>query len=277
GVSLSLDGTIHINFYTKLNDSVKKAVLSGPYYEEEITDFQKVQGGAFIGYTKLSYAVNATQRTDKVSLKLYDKDGNLLDIYNSSLQKVPGSVIRYSVKDYFESYTGEARAYDWEALTEERNTLVEWLERYMKAAENYFLGKTHTILPENYTPRTFDFVNEIKSAYKLGMVLNSGTDLLIYTDADRVVLSESPNDVDLEKYTDKDGRSCFIIRNIPASKTVDTQEIRINGESYYVCPRDYCYYAIQQCEEGDATWDLMWAFYEYSKAAEYYTFDCTDD
>ncbi|MBP0968477.1 MAG: BspA family leucine-rich repeat surface protein [Oscillospiraceae bacterium] len=277
GVSLSLDGTIHVNFYVLMTDKVKKAVLSGPYHTDEITDFRTAQTGQFAGYTKLSYAVNATQRNSKITLKLYDKDGKQLDIYNSAHVKAENKTIGCSAADYFKNYTGEARPNDTETITRERNELVTWLEKYMKAAENYFLGTAHKILDDDFYFPWFDTYNVTNGAYKLGLTLNSGTDLLIYTDADSVVHEKYGGNVNLEKITDKNGLSCFVMPNIPASQTVSSQAVIINGETYYVCPRDYCAYVLSHCEEDDPLAVLAEAFYMYSKSAEHYVFDCTDD
>ena len=182
-----------------------------------------------------------------------------------------------SAADYFKNYTGEARPNDTATITKERNELVTWLEKYMKAAENYFLGTAHKILDDDFYFPWFDTYNVTNGAYKLGLTLDSGTDLLIYTDADSVVHRKYGGNVNLEKITDKNGLSCFVMPNIPASQTVSSQAVIINGETYYVCPRDYCAYAINQCEEDDPLAVLAKAFYMYSKSAEHYVFDCTDD
>lgn len=265
GASLSLDGRIGLNFYVRLNSDAAKAVLEGPLGtvtvpRSEFADLT-VQDGAFAGCAKLTYGINATQRLNKVTLKCYDSDGNMLDIYNRS-SGLMSKQLSYSAADYISSYRDTGN----ENLT----NLVTALDRYFKSAENHFMGKTHTIFPEGYTHRWFDIYNSTDGDYALSLILNSGTDLRIYTDAAEVKMQTGFDEYEtLTAETTPDGKRYFAITDIPAQDIVGSERIYVDNEEHFVCPRDWCVFAVAS-DNPQTVQDLGWALYEYGKAAETY-------
>ena len=266
GSSLTLDGRIGINFYTKPGPKAAKAVLEGPLGTVEIPAAQfeslKVQDGDYAGCIKLTCGINATQRLNKVTLKLYDSEGGLLDLCKSNYEMLPDKQFSYSAADYIDSYQDTGSL----ALT----TLVTALERYFKSAENYFKGTSYEIFPEDYQYQWFDIFNDTNGAYKLSLVLNSGTDLRIYSDAEQILIRKTGDTYAALESETKNGKKYFVIPDIPAQKMVDSREIQIDGETYYVCLRDWCYYAATLDGGSGKLFDLAMAFYEYGKAAEAY-------
>ncbi len=265
GASLSLDGRIGLNFYVRLSSDAAKAVLEGPLGTVTVprSEFAglTVQDGDYAGCTKLTYGINATQRLNKVTLKLYDSDGNLLDICNRS-SGLMSKQLSYSAADYISSYRDTGN----ENLT----NLVTALERYFKSAENHFMGKTHTIFPEGYTHRWFDIYNSTDGDYALSLILNSGTDLRIYTDAAEVKLQTGFDEYEtLTAETTPDGKRYFAITDIPAQDIVGSERIYVDGREHLVCPRDWCVLAVAE-DKPQTVQDLGWALYEYGKAAETY-------
>lgn len=266
GASLSLDGRIGLNFYVRLSSDAAKAVLEGPLGTVEIprSEFAglTVQEGDYAGCTKLTYGINATQRLNKVTLKLYDSENNLTDLYKGNAEPLTDKQFLYSAADYIDSYQDTGN----ENLT----NLVTALERYFKSAENHFMGKTHTIFPEGYTHRWFDIYNSTDGDYALSLILNSGTDLRIYTDAAEVKLQTGFDEYEtLTAETTPDGKRYFAITDIPAQNLVGSERIYVDGREHFVCPRDWCVLAVAD-DKPQTVQDLGWALYEYGKAAETY-------
>ncbi|MBR3447255.1 MAG: BspA family leucine-rich repeat surface protein [Oscillospiraceae bacterium] len=266
GASLSLDGRIGINFYVRLSSDAAKAVLEGPLGTVEIprSEFAglKVQNGEYAGCTKLTYGINATQRLNKVTLKLYDSGNNLTDIYKGNAVPLTDKQFLYSAADYIDSYQDTGNEY----LT----NLVTALERYFKSAENHFMGKTHTIFPEDYSHHWFDDCNTADGDYGLSLILNSGTDLRIYTDAAEVIWQTDFDEYEtLTAETSADGKRYFAITDIPAQNLVGSERIYVDGREHLVCPRDWCVLAVAD-DKPQTVQDLGWALYEYGKAAETY-------
>ena len=266
GASLSLDGRIGLNFYVRLNSDAAKAVLEGPLGTVEIPSSKfaglTVQNGDYAGCTKLTYGINATQRLNKVTLKLYDSGNNLTDIYKGNAVPLTDKQFLYSAVDYIDSYQDTGN----ENLT----NLVTALERYFKSAENHFMGKTHTIFPEGYSHRWFDDYNTADGDYGLSLILNSGTDLRIYTDAAEVIWQTDFDEYEtLTAETSADGKRYFAITDIPAQNLVGSERIYVDGREHLVCPRDWCVLAVAD-DKPQTVQDLGWALYEYGKAAETY-------
>ncbi len=265
GASLSLDGRIGINFYVRLSSDAAKAVLEGPLGTVTVPRSKfaglTVQDGDYAGCTKLTYGINATQRLNKVTLKCYDSDGDLLDICKGG-SGLLSKQLSYSAADYISSYRDTGN----ENLT----NLVTALDRYFKSAENHFMGKTHTIFPEGYTHRWFDIYNSTDGDYALSLILNSGTDLRIYTDAAEVKLQTGFDEYEtLTAETTADGKRYFAITDIPAQDIVGSERIYVDGREHLVCPRDWCVLAVAD-DKPQTVQDLGWALYEYGKAAETY-------
>ncbi len=266
GASLSLDGRIGLNFYVRLSSDAAKAVLEGPLGTVEIprSEFAglTVQDGDYAGCTKLTYGINATQRLNKVTLKLYDSGNNLTDIYKGNAVPLTDKQFLYSAADYIDSYQDTGNEY----LT----NLVTALERYFKSAENHFMGKTHTIFPEDYSHHWFDDCNTADGDYGLSLILNSGTDLRIYTDAAEVIWQTDFDEYEtLTAETSADGKRYFAITDIPAQNLVSSERIYVDGREHLVCPRDWCVLAVAD-DKPQTVQDLGWALYEYGKAAETY-------
>ena len=197
GASLTLNGSIGVNFQVNLGENAKKAVLDGPSGEVVITDFEnykytrygityyqgktpyskKYEDGSYM----LSYYVDATQMNDKVTLRLYDENDNLLDIRNSSYVLDDDKTIEYSIADYISNYKSTNKYTD---------ALVNSLDNYCKAASNYFNGTDYSIegIEDINTDELDELAGSLDSNIKLSLVLDSKTSMRVYSDNSTIKL-----------------------------------------------------------------------------------------
>lgn len=261
GMSLTLDGRIGVNFYTRLNPKTAKAVLEGPgeavLYESEPMLRNAMQHD---GRYKFTYYVNATQASAPITLKLYNTDGQQLDIFNSNMEKDADKTIEYSVN----TYIADTAKYE---NTPAVHDLVHALDNYCQAAEDYFLGTAH--YPE-VAPAVVIKTNDYNKQFQISLVLNSETELRIYTESRNVqqlYFGTDPYGLDAE-YT-ADGTQYYSIP-LEAYNLRENIGIRIDGVNYKVCPMDYCALVFDDPDSSTVLRTVCAALYHYGVQAESY-------
>ncbi|MBQ8122364.1 MAG: hypothetical protein IJ170_03480 [Ruminococcus sp.] len=259
GASITLDGTIGVNFYASLNSDTAKAVLSGPNGDIEITDLESVKQEN--GQYKFSYPVYSDQAAEKVSLRLFHADGDQLDVYNSGGELDEDKTIEFSVNDYIAGYE--------ESENTKQNDLVAALDNYCKAADNFFNGAGNTvdgISGVNY--------NSIKGyaptlcGNKMALLLNADTSIRIFYDGDAQRANLNYGEDLLTKIT-KGGKSYFEISNISADKLSEEFVLVIDGDELKFSALSYSVLALKKTTDKDL-WDLSKALCVYADAAKAY-------
>ena len=259
GASVSLDGTIGVNFYSELNYDTAKAVLSGPNGDIEITDLESVKQEN--GQYKFSYPVYSDQAAEKVSLSFFDADGDQLDVYNSGGDLDEDKTIEFSVNDYIAGYE--------ESENTKQNELVAALDNYCKAADNFFNGAENTV--EGISGVNYNSIKGYAPTLrgnKMALLLNADTSIRIFYDGDAQQANLNYGDALLTKIT-KGGKSYFEIANISADKLSEEFVLVIDDDELKFSALSYSVLALKKTTD-QALWDLSKALCVYADAAKAY-------
>ncbi|PWJ14176.1 BspA family leucine-rich repeat surface protein [Ruminococcus flavefaciens] len=258
GASISLDGDISVNYYVTLGSSASKAVLIGPNGAVLIDDLAscKRENGSY----KFSYPVNAVQMSDEVTLKVYSDDGKQHIILKSSGAPASYAKGAYSVR----SYVADSGKY----LSDTKLTaLVEALNNYGYAAENFFFDKGFTVSGISGVKKSD--VEAYKPTFgtdpAVSLVMGSETSLRFYTLSDNVRI----DDAKATAKTSQFGRF-YEIKNIPAHELLKPHKLTVDGNDYTVTPMAYVYRVLDNSAASNKLKDVAKAVYVYAKAAETY-------
>ena len=277
GASLTLDGSIGVNFQVNLGENAKKAVLDGPSGEVVITDFEnykytrygityyhgktpyskKYEDGSYM----LSYYVDATQMNDKVTLRLYDENDNLLDIRNSSYVLDDDKTIEYSIADYISNYKSTNKYTD---------ALVNSLDNYCKAASNYFNGTDYSIegIEDINTDELDELAGSLDSKIKLSLVLDTKTSIRVYSDNSTIKLDNQTLDLQTSKYG-----NFYEIPNIAAHELTELHTLTMDDDGpvmYSFSPMMYVKRALESTTASEELKNVAKAIYVYAMAAKNY-------
>lgn len=278
GASLTLDGSIGVNFQVNLGENAKKAVLDGPSGEVVITDFDNYKHkGNGSGYDRhyeewvdaiyydgsymLSYYVDATQMNDKVTLRLYDENDNLLDIRNSSYVLDDDKTIEYSIADYISNYKSNNKYTD---------ALVNSLDNYCKAASNYFNGTDYSIegIDDINTDELNELAGSLDSNIKLSLVLDTKTSMRVYSDNSTIKLDDQKLDLQTSKYG-----NFYEITNIAAHELTELHTLTMDDDGPVMYRFSSMMYVKRVLENPDASEELKnvaKSIYVYAMAAKNY-------
>ncbi|MBP3267638.1 MAG: hypothetical protein J6M07_04855, partial [Ruminococcus sp.] len=259
GASITLDGTIGVNFYSELNYDTAKAVLSGPNGDIEITDLESVKQEN--GQYKFSYPVYSDQAAEMVSLSFFDADGDQLDVYNTSGELDEYKTIEFSVNDYIAGYE--------ESENTKQNELVAALDNYCKAADNFFNGAENTV--EGISSVNYNSIKGYAPTLcgnKMALLLNADTSIRIFYDGDAQQANLNYGDALLTKIT-KGGKSYFEIANISADKLSEEFVLVIGEDELEFSALSYSVLALKKTTDKDL-WDLSKALCVYADAAKAY-------
>ena len=260
GVSLTLDGRLGVNFYVRLSSKAAKVILTGPDGSAEYSADRLTAARQPDGSYKFTYSVNAAQAGDAISLIVCDEKGRKLDIYNSNFEKVSDKTIVYSVNDYIK----DAPKYEND---EKLKAMVQALDRYCKAAENYFCHTEHILnIPDANVIKT----NNFNKQFKISLVLNSGTALRIYSDAKTAVRIKDTTEIPLEAVTVNDTTQYYEIPDISAFYLQENETVVLDGVTYTVCPMDYCALILAKNDSSEELRTVCSALYYYGVAAQEY-------
>ncbi len=260
GISLTLDGSIGVNFFANLKKGADKVVLNGPCGEVVYSGEKLAAALQKDGRYKFSYGVNATQAGQIITMKIYDTDGKQLDIYNSSFEKLAGMKVEYSVN----TYIGDVAKYQED---QKLDAMVKALDTYCKAAENYFCRTSHVLdIPTADIVR----VNDFGKKFKISLVLYSCTALRIYSDAKSAVQISGGKEHALEAVKLGDKVQYFEIPNIYAQQLTSDITVILDGETYKISPMDYCAMVLKNKDADKKLTDVCNALYYYGEAAKAY-------
>ena len=262
GVSLGLADQIGVTFYVNMNEQVKKAVLAGVPGEVTVTSFNQLLSGDYKGCVKLVYPVNATEARHTITLRLYDKDGKQLRLYNSDLRRAPKDTISFSVQDYLE------QAPQYYPDNEKAQKLAAALSNYCNAASNYFCGKNYTVEGiENVTANSFAGFGVPLYGLKLSLVLNSKTEFRVYGIGDTDNYIARIGTLSNLIYDAEGGY--HKITGLKPDELVYPDEYLINGEYVVISPLTYGYYVMKNSND-EALKTVVRALYVYATTARDY-------
>ncbi len=255
GMSISLDGTIGVNYYASLGVNTAKAVLSGPNGDVTITDLEKYKQTD--GTYKFTYNVNSVQMSDNVSLRFFDaQDRQLITL------KYNGVLSNYSRADYsVRNYINDSSKFE---NNQKLAALANALNNYGYAAENYFLGKHNAvngidnIKKSDLDPFKPSFGNDVR----FSLVLDSATAARIYTDSNDVLIDDAAVSPSTSKYG-----QFYELSDIPAHMLRAEHSVSIDGKSYSFNPMSYSYRALYNDNASKQLTDLAKALYVYSFTA----------
>ena len=263
GNSVTLDGNIGVNVYLQPCENLAKVIMSGPNGNRVYTDFTGITQEN--GDCKFSYPINATQGNEQITLKAYDKDGRRLILFNEIYGLCNHSQVECTVYGYID----QIKEYGLYEAPPTLEPLVNGLENYCKAAENYFNGTVNTIAGiENVTADSVsDYATDLGSDVKLSLVLNSAAALRIYTESDDVLIDD-----ETVKPRYKGGNKYYEISNICAQKLSTPHKITIDGTDYKCSALSYVHRVLnnQNAKDNTLLTDMAKATYVYAMAAEAY-------
>ena len=262
GNSVTLDGNIGVNVYLQPCENLAKVIMSGPNGDRTFTNFTGFTQDS--GYYKFSYPINATQGNEQITLKAYDKDGKRLIICDNYYGLCNHSQVDCTVYGYIDQIK-KHEMYSAPTLA----ALVDGLENYCKAAENYFNGTSNTIAGiDNVTADSVStYATDLGSDVKLSLVLNSAAALRLYTESDDVLIDD---EVVKAKY--KGGNKYYEIPNICAQQLSTAHKITIGGTDYSCSALSYVHRVLnnQNAKENTLLTDMAKATYVYAQAAVAY-------
>ena len=260
GRTVTLDGYIGANIYLQPCEKLAKVVMSGPNGDKELTDFSGViqEDGTY----KFSYPINAAQADELITLKAYDKDGNRLIVCDHKDNLLDHSQASCTVYGYIDEIKKDD-VYSEPKLAK----LVDGLENYCKAADNYFDGTEKTIegIDSVKAEDVADYAPMYGNDVKLSLVLNSATAMRLYLNADNVMLGDSV----LAPKTGKYG-TYREISNIPAQKLSSAYDVIADGTEYKFVPLSYVYRVLNNANASKQLTEIAKATYVYATAAEAY-------
>ena len=276
GASLTLDGSMGVNFQVNLGENAKKAVLDRPSGEVVITDFDNYKHKGYgSGYDSqdeewfyaiyydgsymLSYYVDATQMNDKVTLRLYDENDNLLDIRNSSYVLDDDKTIEYSIADYISNYKSNNKYTD---------ALVNSLDNYCKAASNYFNGTDYSIegIEDINTDELDELAGSLDSSIKLSLVLDSKTSMRVYSDNSTIKLDGNKPELQTSKYG-----NFYEIPNIAAHELTELHTLTMDDDGpvkYSFSPMIYVKRVLENPDASEELKNVAKSIYVYAMAAK---------
>ena len=283
GNSLSLNGSIGVNFYVNMKESVaEKAEFS--YSVNGKSGTASVENGGLTYDNvekcyKFTVLTVAKEMQDSITVTVKDKEGNPIPLYNHSLTKEYTEGYQYSVAHYLElaEQSGD------EKLT----ALVKATDDYGKYAQVYFNHNAEGVAPDaaaiaNVTASLVEAYAAVKpeawpeglNYYGSSLLLKEKTGINHYFTVDEGHL--------INEYTFKlggttvnpeeiEGYYRITISDIPAAElgtkiTLTVSAASSNAELSY-CPMSYVYSAITK-EIKSA--DVSKALYNYFKAADAY-------
>lgn len=278
--SLSLDGTLGLNFYIHISDETEYIILEGPngkvtYYKDQFPSLH-VRGEGYSEVSKVTYPINATQANEIVEISFEEHNNKPSLIWGVSSHEVYSyGKNHFSVRAYVDRYQSEGDT--------SCDALVSALGNYCSAAEGFFNNQNRPINGiENVTLDDFTNYNNSfdsnLSGSLLSLVLNSGTALRIY-----YPLSTSIHKAEYKAKTDTAFTAASVdagkyglyieIPNIPAHKLLSEYSVRVNEESTStVIPINYVKRVLQNSsvEPDSPLAKVSKALYVYAKAAQDY-------
>ena len=240
--------------------------MSGPNGDIVITDFSAAKQPD--GKYKFTYPLNATQASSDVTIKFYDKDDKQL-----ILCRMDGSVNYYSLSSFSKAETSlnnyfkdvkEDSTYKSDPVT---TIMVNSLENYCNAAENYFKNTTNKVnaVSDEFAIILNSYAPTFGSDVKISLVLDSENAVRIYTNGSDVKIDGKKAAICKSKYG-----KCYEIANIPAHRLTETHKLTVDGKEYTFSPMSYVYRVINSDSSSKKLKDAAWSVFMYAFAANEY-------
>ena len=263
GQSITLDGYLGANIYIEPCQNLAKVVLSGPngdieYSGNEFNDLTQESG-----IYKFTYLINATQANDEITLRAYDKDGRQLIVCKSTNELSSHSQAECTVQGYIEAIKKD----DAYKTVDKLEALVDGLENFCKAADNYFNGAHNDIagISEVKASDLIAYEPGFDADIQLSLVLNSQTATRVYTNSSNVLIDDKAADAKI-----KNEKQYYEITNIAAHQLCDMHTVTIDGAKYDFGALSYVYRVLNNKDSNDALVDMAKATYVYAVSANKY-------
>ncbi|MBO7475034.1 MAG: BspA family leucine-rich repeat surface protein [Ruminococcus sp.] len=263
GQSITLDGYLGANIYIEPCQNLAKVVLSGPngdieYSGNEFNDLTQESG-----IYKFTYLINATQANDEITLRAYDKDGRQLIVCKSTNDLSNLSQAECTVQGYIEAIKKD----DAYKTVDNLEALIDGLENFCKAADNYFNGAHNEIagISEVKASDLIAYEPGFDADIQLSLVLNSQTAARVYTNSSNVLIDDKAADAKI-----KNEKQYYEITNIAAHQLCDMHTVTIDGAKYDFGALSYVYRVLNNKDANDALVDMAKATYVYAVSANKY-------
>ncbi len=291
--SLSLEGLIRLNFYTRLTDDILndegayvKFTANGNSVNVPVSEAAETSNGY-----KFKYDIAAKELHDRVTIELYDGSGKAAELYNSK-GEVIGTSFEYAVIDYINNVKNA----DEDTYSDRLVNLVKALETYGLYAQDYFGYKAENLGLDKHDvssvtadsleaykpvlPKTLGNGTEL-AGYSL--VLRSATKILVYYKADSKpdMYANGSNGYHGLKESE-DGLYYFELDDIYANELSEIRYLYVDsddgkyGGNIEVSALSYAYSALSMYEGNSSKTrlcNLMRALVLYSQAAEDYFYN----
>lgn len=254
-VSLTLDGTIGLNFYTKIPGAYENAAMRFTYADGATETIQQ-PATLTDGYYKFTAKVLPKNYNKQVKAELMSGD-TVLD------------TAQYSVKDYCD-YVAE------KSSDEKLKSLCASLVNYGAAADNYFNDAQNqiteaTVTAENlkgYQATAQGSAPEGVTVNEISLIIESETSIRLYvTLPDGVTVQVN----DKEAQIKTDGNKRYIeIANIAAKDLDNVYEITFDDGYTIKCSALTYVYEVLSHESDDSLKTVAKALYSYNQAANAY-------
>lgn len=263
GQSITLDGYLGANIYIEPCQNLAKVVLSGPngdieYSGNEFNDLTQESG-----IYKFTYLINATQANDEITLRAYDKNGRQLIVCKSTNDLSNLSQAECTVQGYIEAIKKD----DAYKTVDNLEALIDGLENFCKAADNYFNGAHNEIagISEVKASDLIAYEPGFDADIQLSLVLNSQTAARVYTNSSNVLIDDKAADAKI-----KNEKQYYEITNIAAHQLCDMHTVTIDGAKYDFGALSYVYRVLNNKDANDALVDMAKATYVYAVSANKY-------
>lgn len=273
--SVTLDGTLGLNFYVHLADETEYIILDGPNgtvtIEPGAIATLPTEGEGFASRTKITYPIAAAQASKNVSVRFEGHNNKPAALYSLKGKLIESGSFSSSVMDYVNNYISG----DNSSL----NALVAALGNYCKAAENYFCGTSNTvsgidgITASNMQNASRSFAQNL-SGSDISLALRSGTSLRIYYPESLDVTSATYSTDETASYDimpkEKNGKKYLEIPDIAAQNLLRKYTVKVNGSSSVICPMHYAQLVLKHTDNPVKLQELAKALYVYANAAKNY-------
>lgn len=280
--SVSLDGTLGLNFYIHISAETEYIYLDGPngritYYKSQFPSLH-YSGEGFAEVSKVTYPIDAAQAEEMVEISFEEHNNVHSDIWALSSSGVLRIGKQHSsVRAYINNYvpTDDTTC----------NDLVAALGNYCSAAEGFKRNEGRAVNGiENVSLSDFTYYNNSfdsnLNGSRLSLVLDSGTALRIYYPDSLNVskasyrLSANSNDAYTTAVSESSRYGNYIeIPNIPAHLLLSKYSVRVNdSSSSVVTPISYVKRVLTNIGDDPNSHlvKVSKALYVYAKAAQDY-------
>ncbi|MCQ2408209.1 MAG: InlB B-repeat-containing protein [Oscillospiraceae bacterium] len=286
GASLTLDGSIGVNYYTHipqtlLADSKAYILLTSESNNQKIkiSSLTPEPDGRF----KLTHFVAAKEMTDEITLQVRTGGGGIVPLSYMSGKTVPNNCFTYCVADYLKAIQSDTEG----KYSEEIHRLTAALQDYGSCAQAYFDYHTDDRLPvsdeisgvkanmlEDYQLTQTGSTNNQLTLKSASLVLESDTAIRLYFTANSISRWRVTADEQALPIQQKDSLYYVELSNISASDLSETFTFEFTDGSNTLTveysPLTYAAKVLRQYSHDTKFADMAKALYLYSMAADRY-------